>query len=231
MTSHGPGPSEYVSGIALDVLDELRIKLLECRLVLQALPDEADLNFDDLDEKIRAALEVARFTFEAASLVHQRAQLAERWGIGWSRPKAIFARHSAAVRNGAPRVTPKPSSSDQLEWSLWQLSTPSRANDAPASRPRCSGTVRATRLPCTSSAIYLGSGTFGAHCYSHASPQERIRYRTHNDAVVAAEIDTHEALIGRRISAGRNTTADWLQRRKDRQQRSGENVPSGQSTV
>jgi hypothetical protein len=34
--------------VALVLLDELRMRMMECRLVLQALPDEADLNFDEL---------------------------------------------------------------------------------------------------------------------------------------------------------------------------------------
>ncbi len=41
-------PDETVSTLALDVLHQLRVKLLERLLVLQSLPDEADLNFPDL---------------------------------------------------------------------------------------------------------------------------------------------------------------------------------------
>lgn len=218
MISHGSEPSEYVSGIALEILDELRIRMMECRLALQVLPDEADLNFDELDQELLDAVECARLAYEAASLVHQRAQLASRWGTGWSRPKAIFARHSAEVHNGANRVTPKPALSDRLERSLWHLPSPLRVRDTTSARPRCAGTVRTTGLRCTASAIYLGSGTFGAQCYSHASPRERDLYRTHNDATLAAQSDAYDTLISNRHDAGESITVHWLQHRDDRKQ-------------
>jgi hypothetical protein len=207
-----------VSGIALDVLDELRIRMMECRLVLQALTNEADLNFDELDHELLAVLESARLAYEAASLVHQRARLATRWGTGWSRPKAIFARHSAEVHSGAHRVTPKPALSDRLERSLWRLPSPLRARDTPGARPRCAGTVRTTGVRCTASAIYLGSGTFGAQCYSHASPHERDQYRAHNDAITTAHTGAYDTLLNNRHDVGESITVQWLQHREGRQQ-------------
>ncbi len=37
-------------------------------------------------------------------------------------------------------------------------------------RPKCGGVVKSTGEDCANTAIYLGSGMFGAHCYSHATP-------------------------------------------------------------
>ncbi|MUL67065.1 hypothetical protein BOO86_21510 [Mycobacterium sp. CBMA 234] len=216
--SHGPGPSEYVSCTALELLDELRIKMMECRLVLQALPDEADLNFDELDQDLLAAQDAARLAYGAASLVHERAQLATRWGAGWSRPRAIFARHSAEVRNGANRVAPKPALSDRLERSLWQLPLRDRVQDVVGDRPRCAANVRATGLRCTGSVIYLGSGIVGAQCYSHASPHERDRYRARNDSLAAAQSDAYDRLTGRQRGAGERVSVRWLQHREGQRQ-------------
>lgn len=58
--SHHAQPSEYVSDLALELLDEVRIRMMECRLVLKALTDEADLNFEELDRDLHAAQQSAR---------------------------------------------------------------------------------------------------------------------------------------------------------------------------
>jgi hypothetical protein len=217
-TPRASEPCEYASGLALEVLEELRIKVMECRLVLQALPDEADLNFDELERDLHAVQLGARQAYEAASLVHQGAQLDARWGLGWSRPKAIFARHGAAVRQGAIKINPKPTLGDRLERALWQLPTPDRIEDVVGVRPKCSGTVHTTGHKCAVSAIYLGSGLFGAHCYSHATPEERDQYRTHHETVIAAQSDSHARLLGRQRGVGKNITERWLQQRTDRRQ-------------
>ncbi|SIL38951.1 Uncharacterised protein [Mycobacteroides abscessus subsp. abscessus] len=117
---------ESVSPLALEVIDELRMKMLECLLVVQTLPEEADLNFVDLANDILAAHRSTLETYQAASIVHQGAELEDRWGNSLSRPKAIFARHNAAVRRGATKVVPMPSLCDRLERQLYQLPRPDR---------------------------------------------------------------------------------------------------------
>lgn len=215
VTLHADGPSEYVSGIALEVLDELRIKMIECRLVLQALPEEADLNLDELEWALQAAHAGACQAYEAASLVHQGAQLDERWGSGWSRPKAVFARHGAAVRGGAPAVAPKPALGDRLGSLLWQSPPVDRSIDIVGARPKCAGTIRSTGEICTSSAIYLGAGIFGPHCYSHATREERERYRVHHDAESRVETDAYAELESRQRGVGEALTERWLELRPD----------------
>ncbi len=64
---------ETVSSLALDVIDELRMKMLECLLVLRTLPDEADLNFTDLANDVLAAHRGMLEAYQAASIVHQGA--------------------------------------------------------------------------------------------------------------------------------------------------------------
>lgn len=80
-------PDESVSALALDVIDELRMKMLECLLVLQTLPEEADLNLSDLAGDILAAHRGTQEAYHAASIVHQGAELDARWGITCRAPR------------------------------------------------------------------------------------------------------------------------------------------------
>ncbi len=213
--------SENVSGFALEVLDELRIRLMESRLALQALTAEAELNFDELDEDLQAVQDAAREAFEAASLVHQGATLESPWADGPSRPRAIFARHSAAVRQGAHRVDPLVTMAGDLERALWHLRMDDEAVAA-ARRPRCAGTVRTTGEKCVSAVIHLGGGVVGAHCYSHATPAERNQYRVHHEVLKAKNSRAHGALLNRLREAGAIVIEQWLQYREGRRQRLGD---------
>ncbi|QOF28773.1 Uncharacterised protein [Mycobacteroides abscessus subsp. abscessus] len=208
---------ESVSSVALDIIDELRLKMLECLLVLQALPDEATLNFDELAGEILTAHRGCQQAYRAASILYQGAELDGRWGNSLSRPKAIFARHNAAVRRGAKQIRPLAALSDQLERRLWQLPSTDRTQDVSGHRPKCSGMVRSTGDPCASSAIYLGAGLFGAHCYSHATPTERDQYRAHHETVNTRQAQSHEDLLELQRSVGERIAADWLSIRDKRQ--------------
>jgi hypothetical protein len=209
-------PAESVSAIALDVIDELRMKMLECLLVVQILPDEADLNFADLAHYILVAHRGTQQAYQAASLLHQGADLDERWGHGLSRPKAIFARHNAAVRRGAKQVRPVPALCDRLEQRLYQLPALDRTQDIAGERPKCSDMVKTTSENCTSSAIYLGSGMFGAHCYAHATPAERDRYKAHHEAVEARQNRSHDDLLDLQRLVGQEIADHWISTRQER---------------
>ncbi|MBN7300807.1 hypothetical protein IUQ79_02765 [Mycobacteroides abscessus subsp. bolletii] len=219
-------PDETVSSLALDVIDELRMKMLECLLVLQTLPAEADLNFADLANDVLAAHRSTLEAYQAASIVHQGAELDERWGNGLSRPKAIFARHNAAVRQGAPKVTPMPALCDRLERHLYQLPRPDRTQTVAGSRPKCSGMVKTTGEDCTNSAIYLGSGMFGAHCYSHATPTEREQYRIHHAENDARQARSHTDLRDLQRAVGQKIAAHWISTREQRTQWVNDIVPN-----
>ncbi|EIT89203.1 hypothetical protein [Mycobacteroides abscessus] len=211
-------PAETVSSLALDVIDELRMKMLECLLVVQTLPDEADLNFTDLANDILAAHRSTLEAYQAASIVHQGAELDERWGNSLSRPKAVFARHNAAVRHGATKVTPMPALCDRLERHLYQLPRPDRTQTIVGQRPRCSGVVKSTGEDCTNSAIYLGSGMFGAHCYLHATSTEREQYRVHHEENDARQARTHHDLRNLQRAVGEKIAAHWISTREQRTQ-------------
>ncbi|WP_237156419.1 hypothetical protein [Mycobacteroides franklinii] len=192
------------------------MKMLECLLVLQTLPDEADLNFADLTNDILAAHRGAQQAHQAASLMSQDAELDARWGHSLSRPKAIFARHHAAVRQGARQLKPLPGLCDRLERHLYHLPALDRTQDVKGERPKCDSVVRATGEDCSNTAIYLGSGTFAAHCYSHATPGERDQYRAHHEAVTARQSRTHEDLRELQRSVGKKLAAHWISTRDRR---------------
>ncbi|OBG47695.1 hypothetical protein A5669_05100 [Mycolicibacterium fortuitum] len=203
---------EHVSDLAMDLLDELRWTLSECLLVLKLLAAEADLNFTDLQKDLISAQLDAKEAYQASSLIHQRAELDERWGGSTSRPKAVFARHNAAVRAGAPQIHPRAAISDGFERHLWQLPRTDRNQDFSGKRPRCTGSVRATGQPCASVAIYLGAGNFAAHCYSHATPAERDEHRLHDATVEAQQSTAHQRLRDIQRSLGEAISGIWLQR-------------------
>ena len=92
--------------MALEILDEMVAVLDECGAVLLMLSDEAALNLDELGEVVDVARGEAINAFGAASLLNRHADLSESWTDDLSRPRAIYARHSKAVRSGAARVKP-----------------------------------------------------------------------------------------------------------------------------
>ncbi|WP_016888809.1 hypothetical protein [Mycobacteroides abscessus] len=211
-------PDETVSPLALDVIDELRMKMLECLLAIQTLPEQADLNFAELANDILAAHRSTLEAYQAASIVHQGAELDERWGNGLSRPKAIFARHNAAVRRGATKVVPMPALCDRLERHLYQLPRPDRTQTLAGQRPKCAAVVKSTGEDCTNSAIYLGSGIFGAHCYAHATTDEREQYRIHHEKNDARQARSHSDLRDLQRAVGEKIVAQWISTRGQRAQ-------------
>lgn len=201
------------SPLALALLDELRVCLLECQLVLEVLVDEADLNLDELSAELFSVAQPARLAYGAASLLEQGAELNESWSAGPSRPKAIFARHSAAARAGALRVSPTERMIDRVERQLRQSPRPDAHQLGGGPRPRCTSITARTNEPCDNPAIYLGSGSFAAHCYSHSTRTEREQYRHHQEALSRAIEDAWAERRNLMRLAGGAVAADWLQRR------------------
>lgn len=122
---------EWASAEGLTLLDELRVSMIECLLVVGSLPDgSVDLNLDDLAAELRTAQRSAQEAYRAASLLNQRASLDTAWGSAFSRPRAIFARHNAAVRTGALRVSPVPAQTERVEDLLWKEPATDHPDDA-----------------------------------------------------------------------------------------------------
>ena len=191
----------------MTALGELCSALLECRLVIAALPEEVDMIFDDLDTQLAAAQIEARQTYKAASLLRQGAPLEPRWGKRASRPKAVFARHGAAVKSGTTRVIPHLSAADEF---FDVLNDPGRSDLAqdlpPGKRPRCAVVGPNKEVPCDQTAFYLGKGQFAATCWPHGSEGDRDLYRRHQEADVGRYNDRDERL---RV-LGRAAMQQWI---------------------
>lgn len=208
---------ETASVVGVALLDELRISVLECLLVVEALPEEVTLKFDELTAELHAVYRSAQLAHSAASLLQQGAELDERWGNNLSRPKAVFARHNSAVRQGAAVVAPLGSMAAAMERRLWALPALDRTQDVTGPRPVCNALTRTTGEECKTTAIYLGAGVFGAHCYRHATAGERDQYRAHHEAVDARQGQSRELLQELQRSMGEEISAEWLQRREEPQ--------------
>lgn len=206
---------ETASADSLALLEELSVAILRCQLVVEAVHDEVDLNLEDLANSLRAVQDVARQAYGAASLLHQGAELDARWGNNLSRPKAIFARHNAAVRAGAPKITPGQSLISKLELALRQQPTGDHSHNVTGSRPRCAGTVARTRRRCTSTAMYLGNGAFAAHCYSHADIAERTEIRRHQEEIERSMLAAADSRRTRLRMVGKVIAESWLSRRDE----------------
>lgn len=61
------------------MLDELTGALMECQFALRTMRVDVGLTLDELERDLRRARESARLAYEAASLLHQGADLADSW--------------------------------------------------------------------------------------------------------------------------------------------------------
>lgn len=213
-------PSEYASGVALVLFDELRLRMMECRLVVQALSSETDLNISGLERDLHSAQEAARHACQAARLGRQGASqdLGPRSAASRSRPESITEWHAAEVPDVSMSVDTAPTLGDLLERTLWQLPAHDHAEDAAAVRPKCSSTVLLTGAECPRTAIYLGAGRFGAHCRRHLTPKERTQVREYRQKLAAELARFHDELRRRRRRVGEAITEHWLQHRESRRE-------------
>jgi hypothetical protein len=155
-----PHPLDTATPLGLDILDELCTVLLECLMVAEAVQFEVSLNLDELLNALTAIQQPARSAYRAASLLHQGAALDESWSTTRSRPKAVFARHRAAVRGGArPSRSLEPTAS-RFNDALNANNTIDDARNIAGTGPQCIGPATTPTKDCANVAAYLGSGDF-----------------------------------------------------------------------
>ncbi|MBP2456161.1 hypothetical protein [Mycolicibacterium lutetiense] len=107
---------EAATALAVEVLDELRVSVLECLLALDAIGQETIIDFEPLTESLVASGGVARQAFIAASLLNQDAEFAPLCReSNCTTPSSIINRHLAAVADGAPATLPDRSDVDDFE--------------------------------------------------------------------------------------------------------------------
>jgi hypothetical protein len=202
-----PPDPDTASDRAMTALGALCSSLLECRLVLAALPGEVDMIFDDLEAQLAAAQMEARQTFRAASLLRQGADLDPRWGERASRPKAVFARHGAAVKKGATQVVPHLSDADEFFDVLNDPGRPDLAQDLPrGDRPKCPAVAADDSQPCNRTALYLGKGRWAPLCWAHSGPADRDLYRRNQQE----DSNRYEDRDERVLVLGRAVMDQWI---------------------
>lgn len=196
---------------ALEILDELRIALLECVLVLEVLPEEAGLHFGGLAEELDAAHRGAREAHHAASLLREGAELDTYRDERCRRhPHTLLSEHLAAVRQGAVVVAPAESLAEHVERRVWGAAAGGPGADREL-RPRCTARIGQDSRWCSAEVLYRDAESFGVHCYRHATDSER-----HHDLVTEAQLYEHELelMSGYKRAFGREVAAVWIQQRR-----------------
>lgn len=206
-------PVDTATPLGLDVLDEMCIALLECLIAAEAVQFEAGLNLDELLTALCAIQQPARSAFRAASLLHQGAAMTESWSTTRSRPKAVFARHRAAVRQGASPSNPLEPTAVRFNQALNANNTVDDARSVAGTGPQCAGQAGTTTEECTTTAVYLGLGEFAAHCYAHLTAVEHRRFRQYQCDVALQQHAVTQTLNERAWRAADLVFAEWLQRR------------------
>jgi hypothetical protein len=147
MSSISPAAArEWTTEHGLEILNEVCLALLECRLVLNGVKPHLALTLDDLDRDLRALQQSAREAYEAAFLLKMDAQLVAGWSTHPARPRAVRVRHGFAVQGGAPLVIAEPSSADRIEITLERLRS---SNPVPPSAGRrCAAYLKSAGRPC-----------------------------------------------------------------------------------
>jgi hypothetical protein len=201
---------DSASPLGVETLEKVRVALLECELVLISVAGEIDLNVEECLAGLASARGLVGHAWGAASLLLQNAALESSWSAGRPRPRAIYARHAAAVEAGASSRAPAPSLVDRVEAELERLPHVDLSQNLSGRRPECTGFVAKTGKRCTNSAIYLGAGSFGQLCYSHSAPSERQRFRDHqdrqNESLEESWLERNELLR----AIGRSIIDDWI---------------------
>jgi hypothetical protein len=204
--------ADSASMLGVTLLGQLVRHLMEATHVLEFVTGQVDLNLGEATTAINAAVYEANQAFQAASLLTQGAALDARWSDNASRPKAIFARHRAAVAAGAPRVEPT-----HVPTILHREPSPVSREELPPKppariRPLCGKPTKTTGGLCANWVVVLEHGVLAAGCAIHLPTKERPSYerqKAQTDAWMSATTE-HQELDNARMMA--DATALWLRR-------------------
>lgn len=208
-----PRSEDFATPDGIELLDQLCLTLLECLLIANDVQRDVGLNLDELISGLGAIQNTARSAFRAASLLNQQAELEVAWSEYFSRPKAIFARHHAAVRSGARKIRPRELTASLFDALMDDAAPIDDGTELKAPKPSCTSATKAQRA-CSNSAMYLGSGKFAQHCYSHLTAVERRRFDRHRRETAALEdhlLDMHAQHIAQ---AAELVRLEWQRKRQ-----------------
>ncbi len=203
---------DSASALGVALLGQLVRHLKEARFVLDFVAGEIDLDLVDTCSALASMTVAATDAFEAASLLQREAALEDRWGQRASRPVAIFARHRAAVRNGAAPV--EPATVPQLiHPSMPSLSQDERPVKPPVRfRPVCGHSTKSTGEPCRNPVVVLEDAVLATGCAIHLPAVERssfLRQRAQTDAWYVAVESELAAAVGKTAN---DAAGLWLAR-------------------
>lgn len=202
-------PTTFRNGFtAADVLDELCLRMVECRLVMQALAGQIDVDMRTLEANLHTVEHRARKSREAASLICQGAELVTARPHD-TLPWNVTLRHSVAVSRGAVRVNPEPTRLEQADSALAAAVAAPPSYDHERKR-RCTAT-NDDGSPCTGRALYLGNHCF-ANCQHHA-PEDHITRHQAFRASAAARAEDTQAIVSTQVTYGNKVIDEWLHRR------------------
>jgi hypothetical protein len=204
---------EGVSALTVEILDELRVSVLECWIVVEALDVGRSLNLDEMVTGIGGVQRAVADAFLAASLIQQGAELEASHGDdNCPTPRSVIERHQAAVDRGASAVYADESRAARFVHMLRSLSRDEVQVTGP--QPQCGAAVSNTANRCVNSALYLGAGNYGKTCYIHANRKERDKYYQRCEAILRERRSRWEDLRRECVRATGVRIADlWIQRR------------------
>ena len=204
--STSPTPRDGLT--AADALDELCLRLVECRLVIQALTNQIDLDMRTLESNLHMLEHRARQTREAASLICQGAELVDG-RPSETLPWNITTRHYIAVKRGATQMNPEPTRLEQTNPALAEaVAAPPFYDYDRKQRWRATNDDGSQ---CSEPALYLGNHDF-ANCEHHA-PETLVTRRLEFRASASARAEATQAMIRTQQTYGRKVIDEWLHRR------------------
>lgn len=202
-------PGEWATDRGIEILDELCLALLECRLVLRNVQSDVGLTLDELDRDLGTAQYSARLAHSAAVLLSEGAAMVESWSRYPARPKAVHARHQVAVERGAARISPAKSTADRYEEILRRPDAPGPPA-APASGRRCATYLKQEGKPCRRRRVRIDPDELADHCVYHLNALEAHRYERY---LKELESGRHAAAQARSAKMS-SLAAEWIDQRR-----------------
>lgn len=201
----------FATALAVEVLDELRVSVLECLLALDVIGEEATIDFEPLLECLAVSGRAARQAFVAASLLHQDAELtAPCCQDSCMTPGSIISRHLTAVAEGATATCPDQSDVDDFEAEVGGLFIGAQAAAGVTQhRHRCGG----------ASVEYAATPAAPEHGRISAGPalsieDDRDGYREEIETVLVSRRQRNLEIRRETIrAAGSHVVQQWMTRR------------------
>ncbi|EIC71215.1 hypothetical protein D2E60_06275 [Mycobacteroides abscessus] len=202
---------EAATALAVEVLDELRVSVLECLLALDAISQETIIDFEPLTESLAASGRVARQAFIAASLLNQDAEFAPLCRESdCMTPGSIINRHWAAVAEGAPATPPDRSDVDDFETEIGGVFARSDGPLGAAQHPHLLS-IAEVEISSSDTEQAVAPGQYHP---AASIEDDRDAYRRQVETALMDRRQRHMAVRRETIrTAGNHVVQQWMERR------------------